>query len=127
LAAKRSKKNIQSTSKDNLVQFQERFFQKRGIKPSIDDVIGLGNSIKKFSIRVHKLYNWTEKRKVTYFLRWKLNTFGYQRELIKQVNSQLEQKMTKKYIKAKKCKILAPQIDSNLFSDDYFEGKIHQT
>lgn len=59
LAGKRSQKQDIPIVKDSLVEFQEKFFKRRGIKPNIDDVIRLGNAIKKFSIQANRMYNWT--------------------------------------------------------------------
>lgn len=41
---------------------------------------------------------------MSYFLRWKLETFGYHREVIKTLNIKLEKRMEIKYKRAKKCK-----------------------
>lgn len=101
LAAKRSKKDVKKT--DKLMQFQTQFFERRKIKPTIDDIICLGNTIKKFSNRMNMLYDWTQKKKVAYFLKWKLYSFGYQHELMRQVNLYFEKGFELSYRKAKKC------------------------
>ena len=102
LAANRSRKEVKKT--DKLLMFQQQFFSKRKIKPTIDDIICLGNTIKKFSNRMNMLYDWTQKKKVAYFLKWKLWAFGYQFELMRQVNSQFEKSFEMSYRKSKKCK-----------------------
>lgn len=101
LAAKRSRKDVKKT--DKLLQFQDMVFTKRKIKPTIDDIICLGNTIKKFSNRMNMLYDWTQKKKVACFLKWKLWAFGYQFELMRQVNSQFEKSFEMSYRKSKKC------------------------
>lgn len=100
LAAKRSKKQIKQT--DKLLAYQHNFFKKRGKKPTIDDIIALGNAIKRFSNKIHQLYDITNKKKISAFLKWKLVAFGFRKQLMKQLNVHFEQKFESSYKRAKK-------------------------
>lgn len=81
LAGKKSKREVKKS--DKILNFQDHFFKKRGIQPTIDDIIVLSNTIKKFSNRLNMIYDWTQRKKVSYFLKWKLFSFGYKRELMR--------------------------------------------
>lgn len=97
----RSKKETKQT--DRLLAYQEEFFKKRGKKPSIDDIISLGNAIKHFTNQVHKLYDMLNKKKISCFLKWKLMAFGYKKQLMKQLHFHFERKFELSYKRAKKC------------------------
>ena len=102
LAEIRSKKGIKK--KNNLLSYQEAYFKKRGVRPTIDDIVSLSNTLKIFGNRVHKLYDLMQRKKVLFFLRWKIKVFGYNYELMKQVNRHFEKTFQLSYKKAKRRK-----------------------
>jgi len=90
VAEKRSHKIFHQTNK--ALYFQQKFFERRGIKPSIDDVIGLSNTIRKFAFRLNKSLDSIQRKKISCFLKWKMSTFGYQNELMRAVNQSIQNK-----------------------------------
>lgn len=122
LAEKRSQKQVKQT--DKLLAYQEQFFKRRGKKPTIDDIISLGNAIKKFSNCIHALYEKTNKKKISYFLKWKLTAFGFRKQLMKQLNSHFEEKFEKSYKRAKKRKNHLPNYFKSCWSaEEDFHAK----
>ena len=87
---------------DRMLVFQKQFFEERGIKPTLDDIITLSNLIKKFANQLTLVRSWASRKKVAFFLKWKLSTFGFKKELNKQVKTYFKKSLELGFKKERK-------------------------
>lgn len=76
---------IKFSNNDILFKIQQKYFERKGQKPSVEQLLKLGNTVKLFVKRVNKINDTINKKKYSSFLSWKLKTFGYQNEIKRKV------------------------------------------
>lgn len=80
ISKKRLEKDENSMG-SQFVEFETRYFARRGIAPRLQDIDSLNQSIRKFMRVVMRLLFFSGRQKMVFFRRWKMKTFGIRKEI----------------------------------------------